>query len=125
MADDSLRDSLTEWFHELAKLSEEELRAEASPENIDMLRLHIERSVPAYALPAEISKDEFAESVQEFRRNESSWNRAVMASLVKAGDLFNEGLAYEAVDELHRFAASCPWALFQEVALNQAALYES
>lgn len=124
MSHDSDRDSLTEWFHELAKLGQNELRDQVSSNNLDKLRAHIERSVPEYGLPSDLTKERFAEVVHELRKNESAWNRAAMASLIKADDLFKDGLAYEAVQELHSFAASCPWSLFKEAALNQATQYQ-
>ncbi|MBW8330199.1 MAG: hypothetical protein K0M48_13920 [Thiobacillus sp.] len=124
MPHDSDRDSLTEWFHELANLSQDEIRDQATPANLDTLRLHIQRSVPECSLPPDLTREQFAEVVYEFRKNEKSWNQATMASLIRADDLFKEGLVHEAVQELHRFAASCPWSLFKEVALNQATYYQ-
>ncbi len=117
------RDSLTEWFHELAELQNEELLVLASSENIEKLQKHVARSTPAYLLPDRLSAGEFAEAVIEFRRNESSWNRATMAALIKAEDLFKAGNKAQAAESLVAFAASCPWVLFQEVALNQATHY--
>lgn len=124
MPDDPDRDGLTEWFHALAKLGYEEICDQATRENIDKLSLHIQRSVPEYSLPSDLTTEQFAEAVHELRKNESVWNQATMASLIRADDLFKVGLVHEAVQELHRFAASCPWALFKEAALNQSTRYQ-
>jgi hypothetical protein len=123
MPNESARDSLTEWFHQLASLEHSELVQKASIDNQEKLRLHIERSVLECEIPTGLTEQQFANTVLDFRKNESAWNHAVMASLIKADELFKEGLAGEAVSELHRFASSCPWALFREVALNQATHY--
>lgn len=117
------RDSLTDWFHALAEHSADALVGLATDENIALLRLHISRSTPDYPLPEQFEATEFAKAVTTFRENESAWNRAVMAALIKADDLFKAGSISEAAETLHAFASSCPWALFKEVALNQATHY--
>lgn len=117
------RDSLTEWFHELAEHSHDELLKLSSPENISQLQVHVTRSTPEYPLPDRLSASEFAEAVANFRRNESAWNRATMAAIFRADDLFKAGCKAEAAESLEAFAASCPWALFQEAALNQSTHY--
>jgi len=117
------RDSLTEWFHELAAHTHEELLALASPKNVGQLQRHVARSTPEYPLLGELSASEFAEAVSEFRQNESAWNRATMAALIKADEMFKADRKEEAAESLEAFAASCPWALFQEAALNQATHY--
>jgi hypothetical protein len=117
------RDSLTEWFHALADQPHEELLRLGSPETIAQFRTHVARSTPGHPLPGELNASEFAEAVVEFRRNESAWNRATMAAIIKADDLFNSGKTAEAAESLKAFAASCPWALFKEAALNQATHY--
>jgi hypothetical protein len=117
------RDSLTEWFHELATHTHEELLTLASPENIEQLKRHVAKSTPEYPLPDGISAIEFAEAVSEFRRNESAWNRATMAALIQADEMFKADRKEEAAESLEAFAASCPWALFQEAVLNQATHY--
>jgi len=117
------RDSLTEWFHELAEHSHEELRELASPENIEQLQKHVARSTPEHLLPDQLNASEFASAVVEFRRNESAWNRATMTALIKADDLFKAGHKAQAAESLKEFATSCPWTLFQEVVLNQTTHY--
>ena len=119
----SERDSLTDWFHALAERSSDALVGLATVENIALLRLHVSRSTPDYPLPDTFETSDFAEAVVNFRESESAWNRAVMAALIKADDLFHEGSISEAAETLHAFAASCPWALFKGVALNQATHY--
>lgn len=117
------RDSLTEWFHELASHSHDELLRLASPDAIAKLQVHVAWSTPEYPLPAELSPKEFADAVLEFRRNESAWNRATQSALFAADELYNGGDSAAAASELEAFASSCPWALFKEVALNQATHY--
>lgn len=117
------QDSHTNWFHELALHQHDELLALASPENIVRLQMHAAISTPEYPLPKLLSAGEFAEAVIEFSRNETSWNRATMDAITKADDLFNTGCKAEAAETLEAFAASCPWALFKEVAIDQAAHY--
>lgn len=117
------RDSLTGWFHSLAENTPDALATLASQKNIDLLRLHVSRSTPDYLLPETLEPSEFAETVLAFRQNESSWNRATMAALIKADDLFKAGSAIAASESLKAFAASCPWSLFKEAALNQATHY--
>lgn len=118
------RDSLTEWFHALAEHPHDELIELASSENIEQFQKHVARSTPKYPLPAALSASEFAEAVFRLRRNESAWNKAAMAALIKADDLSKAGFVAEAVKSLEAFASSCPWALFKEVALNQATNYK-
>lgn len=117
------RDSLTEWFHALADQPHGELLRLASPKAIAKFRAHVARSTPGHPLPDELSASEFAEAVVEFRRNESAWNRATMAAMIKADDMFKTGRTTEAAASLEAFANSCPWALFKEAALNQANHY--
>lgn len=117
------RDNLTEWFHELADNSHEELLRLASSEAIAKLQAHVARSTPEFPLPDELSPHEFADAVLQFRRNESAWNRATQAALFKADDLHTDGRSAEAAGSLEDFASTCPWALFKEVALNQATHY--
>ena len=117
------RDGLTEWFHALAEHPEDELVKLASPENIAQLQMHVALSTPGYPLPVALSPGEFAEAVVEFRRNESAWNRATMTAIIEAEDLFKAGYNAKAAASLQAFAASCPWALFKEVALHQALHY--
>ena len=119
----SERDSLTDWFHALSEHPPEALVGLATSENIALLRLHISRCTPDYPLPETIEATDFAEAVITFRENESAWNQAVMAALVKADDLCKAGSISEAFETLQAFAASCPRSLFKEVALNQATHY--
>jgi hypothetical protein len=119
----SKRDSLTDWFHALAEHPADALAGLATSENIALLQLHVSRSTPDYPLPETIEATEFAETVITFRKNESAWNHAVMAALIKADELFKAGSISEAAETLFAFAASCPWSLFKEVALNQATHY--
>ena len=114
------RDALIEWFHALSSHSSSELENLASLENIELLRIHIDRSIPEYSLPSEFEPSEFSEAVASFRQSESSWNRATQLAIVKADDLFKAGHADEAARSLRAFAASCPWLVFKEAALNQA-----
>lgn len=117
------RDSLTEWFHSLAERPDNELVRLASPENIAQLQMHVSLSTPDYPLPDALSSIEFAQAIVEFRRNESAWNKATMAAIIQAEDLVEAGGNAKAAALLEAFAASCPWALFKEVALNQATHY--
>ena len=117
------RNALTEWFHDLAGKSAEDLKHASSPANLDKLRAHISLSLPDCSPPDDLKGERFAEVVLQLRANEIAWNQATMAALIKADDLFKNGQASEARSELQAFAANCPWSLFKEVALDQAMNY--
>lgn len=95
----------------------------ASPANLDRLRAHVAVSLPGTSPPHDLDEERFADVVLQLRENEKGWNQATMAALIKADDLFNQGRASDARSELRRFAATCPWSTFKEVALDQATNY--
>lgn len=117
------KDDLTEWFHEMALHTHEELIVLASWENMGCLQRHIARCIPEYPLSDELNVIEFADAVHEFSRNESARNKATMAALIEADEMFKANGKEKAIEVLKAFASSCPWVLFQEAALNQATHY--
>jgi hypothetical protein len=119
------RDGLTQWFHDLAEQPEDALIKLASPQNIAQLQTHVALNTPDYPLPSWLSPSEFAQAVVGFRHNESAWNKATMAAIIQADDLFKAGSTAKATALLEAFAASCPWALFKEAALDQATHYDT
>jgi len=115
---------LTEWFNELARKERDCLLREATPANLDKLRLHIATSLPDFVPPADLKSEQFSDYVFEMCANEKAWNQATMIAVIKADDLFKQGLASDSRAALLDFAATCPWSAFKEVALNQATNYQ-
>ncbi len=113
-----------EWFHQFAKQSAAQLEAQATEENRTLFRQYAIASLPDQDLPEGQSPEEFARNVLELRENESRWNHALMSALIRADDLYKDQGWQSAVATLQSFAKSCPWKLFEEVAINQACHYE-
>jgi hypothetical protein len=117
-------DDQTEWFHRLAALPEEELRALAPTSERENLIGFIRAQLPGTSLPELVEPQAFAEAVTTLRANERKWNQALQRALIEADDLAKERRRAEAKELLVNFASGCPWALFKEVAENQASWYQ-
>jgi hypothetical protein len=117
-------DDLTAWFHALAELPHDELIRQASPDTISRLQTHAARNILGYPIRSAMNPEDFAATVLALRHSEGSWNRATMAAILKAEDLHNAGQKAEAAASLEAFAKTCPWLLFQEVALDQGSHYK-
>ena len=119
------RDAQVEWFHNLAELPEDELSLWASKTNgtdfISFVQLHL----PGIGAPEFSGPKDIASSVRSLRENERSWNHALMRVLIEADDLCKQRSLPEAEALLLKFASSCPWQLFKEVAENQASHYQA
>ena len=117
------RDAQFEWFHALAHSLKAagvgEVRASVRS---DMLRFTAE-NLPGHSFPDELDNKVFIESVQQLRTNESAWNKALQAAIIKACDKAEAGERRAAAEDLEHFASSCPWALFAEVARDQASQF--
>lgn len=118
------RKASTEWFHELAELGREEIAGRWTPEIERRLAVHVALCLRDVGMPAVRTPEQFAEVVLDLRDNESGWNRATMAAIIRADDLVLAGQKEEAVHVLDAFAASCPWVLFCEVVQDQASLLQ-
>lgn len=113
-----------EWFHEFAKQSVEQLVLQATEENRRLFVQYVCTCLPNHASPEGQSSEEFARTIVELRENERQWNQALMSALIKADDLYKAQEWQSAVTTLKSFAQSCPWKLFEEVAINQACNYK-
>jgi hypothetical protein len=109
-----------EWFHMLSKTVEVEDAVVIEPTLRDDLARFVARQLPAHPLLSELTDEEFVDAVLSLRKNESSWNRALMQAIIKACDLAESGQPRQAAEDLKTFAATCPWVMFAEVATNQA-----
>ena len=117
------RDAQFEWFHALAQsLKSAGFRDVHASVRSDMLRFTTE-NLPSHSFPDELEDRAFIESVQQLRTNESAWNRALQTAIIKACDKAEAGERLAAAEDLERFASSCPWALFAEVARDQASQF--
>lgn len=113
-----------EWFHEFAKQSVGQLVLQATEENRRLFVQYVYTCLPNHAPPEGQSSEEFARTVVELRENERQWNQALMSALIKADDQYKARDRQSAVTTLESFAQSCPWKLFEEVAINQACNYK-
>jgi hypothetical protein len=114
----------TEWFHEFAKQSVDQIALQANEANRSLFARYATTSLPNHSPPEGQSPEEFARTVHELRENERQWNRALMSALIKSDDLYKAKDRKGAISVLESFAASCPWELFQEVARDQAFNYK-
>ena len=114
----------TEWFHEFAKQSINQIALQANEANRAMFASYVATSLPNHGVPDDQPPEEFARTVHELLENEKQWNRALMSALIKSDDLYKSKDRKSAVSVLESFAASCPWQLFQEVAHDQASNYK-
>jgi hypothetical protein len=117
-------DDQIEWFHTLAALPEEELRALAPTSERESFIAFIRAQLPGTSLPQLEEPQAFAAAVTTLRANERRWNQALSRALIEADDLARERRRMEARELLLNFASGCPWALFKEVAENQASWYQ-
>ena len=113
----------TDWFHQFAEQSVDQLALQANEKNRALFALYVATSLPNHTPPESQPPEEFARTVRELRENESQWNRALMSALIKADDLFKAQEWQSAISTLESFAESCPWKLFQEVARDQSVHY--
>lgn len=114
----------TEWFHQFAKQSVDEIAQQASDENRARFLRYAITSLPNHRPPEGLLPEEFAKLVIDLRENERGWNQALMSALIKAEDLHKSQDSQGAVSLLKEFSDSCPWKLFQEVAQGQAFHYK-
>ena len=115
----------TEWFHEFARQSIDQIALQANEGNRSLFMRYATTSLPDHRPPEGQSPEEFARTVHELRENERQWNRALMSALIKSDDLYNKSKDWKgAISVLESFSASCPWELFQEVARDQASNYK-
>lgn len=114
----------TEWFHEFAKQSLDQLALQATEENRALFSQYVNSSLPKHTPPSDQAPEEFAHAVIELRENERQWNQALMSALVRADDHHRAQDWQSAVAALQSFAESCPWKLFAEVAQDQACNYK-
>jgi hypothetical protein len=112
-----------EWFHMLSKTLEAEEVVVIEPTLQDDLARFVARQLPAHPLRSELTDAQFIDAVLSLRKNESSWNRALMQAIIKACDLAESGQPKQAAEDLKIFATTCPWIMFTEIAINQAALF--
>lgn len=120
---ESQLDEQVEWFHSFAEQPVAAIAAQASDTNRAWVARFVADCLPHHSFPPNLDPEQFAKEVKELRGNERGWNRGLMAALVQADDLVSSQGAQAAAASLESFANSCPWALFAEVARNQAARY--
>lgn len=111
-----------EWFHQLAALPKGELLAWAGTESVSDLAEFVRNHVADCSVPERAPPREIVAFVVGLRGNEREWNRALQAALIRADDI-KETSRDEAKQVLQAFAVDCPWALFKEVAVDQASWY--
>jgi hypothetical protein len=121
---DSQLSQQVEWFHQFAKQPLDQLALQATEENRTRFIQYISASLPNHVPPADQSPEEFARTVVDLRENERQWNQALMSALIRADDQYKAQEWKSAVTTLQSFAESCPWKLFEEVALNQSCNYK-
>ncbi len=107
-------------YRELTSLAPDALAAQATDTHRAAMNEFVARQLPAYPLPPELTDAEFADAVLSLRRNDGAWNR----TLVRADGMALAKDLPQAIETLRSFAAICPWALYAEVARNQACNYE-
>lgn len=112
-----------EWFHQLAELPPDQLAQQATPANQAAFAAFVEASLPGHVAPLADSGEAFAKLVLDLRQNDIRWNKALMAALIEADDLFKAREPSKAVSLLESFASNCPWLLYREVALDQSEVY--
>lgn len=115
----------TEWFHQFAKQSTEQIAIQATENNRTLFRRYVIASLPGHTPPSEQSPEQFACAVVDLRENERKWNQALMSAIIHADDLYKSHDSQGAVAALESFADSCPWKLFHDVAKNHASNYRS
>ena len=120
--DQALRQASIEWFHGLANHDHREIARRCSPESLERLRGHLALCLNGHPEPGDLTPQQFAEVVLDLRTNERDWERAWMAAAVKADDRMLAGQTEEAVHALNAFAQDCPWQVYREAALHEAAL---
>jgi hypothetical protein len=123
MTEESKLAKQIEWFHQFAAQSLSELASQASDVNCEAFAQLVKTCLPGHSPPEGHSPKEFAATVQELRVNEHQWNQALCSALVQADDLLKSEGWQAAASKLEAFADSCPWKLFREVAIDQAANY--
>ncbi|WP_426390468.1 hypothetical protein [Variovorax sp. R-27] len=109
-----------EWFHDLAKLPDEELVQQATDVNRTRFKKFVTASLPGHVPPDNQPPAEFATTVLELRANQRGWNRALGEALIHADDQRSEGNLQAAISALRSFASSCPWKTFGDIARVQA-----
>ena len=111
------------WFHDLAaglpsggdRVFDSQVRAS--------LNTFIGTHLPDHAWPDGMDDNELADAIGQLRENESSWNRALQSAIIVADGRFREGSPVRAQKALTDFAATCPWKLFAQIALDQSTHY--
>jgi hypothetical protein len=114
-----------EWFHALAKTIEAGTLSVSAVALTREVAEFVAQHLPGYAFPLTSTDVEFIEAVRTLRENEKAWNRRLMQTLIEADDQAKAGSTQIAAESLRNFAANCPWALFAEVATNQARHFQA
>lgn len=112
-----------EWFHQFSKQPVDQLALQATEENRALFVRYASTSLPNHTPPECQSPEEFARTVVDLRENERQWNCVLMSALIQADDQYKAQGWQSAMATLHSFAQSCPWKLFEEVAMDQAYSY--
>ena len=110
------------WFHDLA----DEIasgRCHLDPNTRESLGRFLELQLPGYPLSDSEGDSKLIDDILNLRANEVAWNRSLQAAMVRADNASRAGSALVARQELERFSRECPWSLFSQIALDQAALY--
>jgi hypothetical protein len=109
-----------EWLRAVVQALRTHGGSVVSDELRDGLQRFITTNLPGHTFPAALDQEAFVVAALKLKDNDSSWNKALQSALVTAYDKAESGEHYEAAQALEAFATSCPWALYSEVAGNEA-----
>lgn len=108
-----------ERFIELARLDEEELRAQHSGEVVEWLSMFVSEELVDVALPAFDSPDQFVDAVRRLSENKRAWSQRLGSLVIDLID--SEGPEQEAaaLKRLKEFAEQSPWKFLRKSAENK------
>ena len=114
------RDGQFEWFRTVVQqLRTTGVGAVTVALRQDMGRF-AESNLPGHAFPHLESDEEFVEQVLKLKDNDLVWNKALQTTLLRSYDFEAPTARENSVRELNEFAATCPWALYAEIARFRA-----
>jgi hypothetical protein len=118
-------DELMGLLHDLALLSAEDLERTFSCEQLQQRVIDVTHTnIPTVVEPhCQLSYAELYEWIQDLRRSERDWARALGDAILKANELADSGDRSGAYASLRKFAASCPWQPLCSIAETESQLY--
>lgn len=92
----------TEWFHEFAKQSVDQIALQANEANRAFFSSYAAISLPNHKPPRGQSPEEFARTVHELRENERQRNHALVSALIESGVVLDETGAVDMMRSIKR-----------------------